>query len=44
MCDKVGAKISDDNPVETITYDIQMEKKDNKEKLRELRLKYFDKH
>jgi hypothetical protein len=40
MCDKVGAKISDDNIVET---DI-IQTEDNKEKLRELRLKYFDKH
>ena len=42
MCDKVGAKINDDNIVETDI--IQIEEKDNKEKLRELRLKYFDKH
>ena len=42
MCDKVGEKISDVGPVETDI--IQKEEKDNKEKLRELRLKYFDKH
>jgi len=40
MCDKVGAKISDASPVETDIIQIE----DNKKKLRELRLKYFDKH
>jgi hypothetical protein len=49
MCDKVGEKINDDNIVETTTesiptVSIQTDEKDNKEKLRELRLKYFDKH
>jgi len=49
MCDKVGAKINDVNLVETTTesiptVSIQTDEKDNKEKLRELRLKYFDKH
>ena len=36
MCNKVGEKINDDKLVETIQLD-------EKEKLRELRLKYFDK-
>ena len=49
MCNKVGEKISDVNIVETTTesiptVSIQTDEKDNKEKLRELRLKYFDKH